>query len=348
MATKKPWKLTEIPGDAKDQKGFPVLVATFVAWLRVRNHSESTVRNHAFALGGFAAFLLERGIGQPALVTRPMIERYQLHLFHLRRKDGKGLSFRTQTGFLQSIRSFFRWLSKNRYILANPASDLDLPRKEDRLPTTAFSVQEVEQVLAGIDLSTPVGIRDRAMLEVLYSTGIRRQELINLTVFDIDAGRGTVMIRQGKGKKDRMIPIGERALAWLEKYQTEVRPNFVVSPDEGILFLSVYGEKLGATTMTTLVRNYITKAGLDHSGACHLFRHTMATLMLENGADIRFLQEMLGHSNLKTTEVYTHVSIRALKEVHTRTHPGSQKVVGASCSWVPDVACEAPSVPDRP
>lgn len=338
MATKNPWKLTEIPGDASDQRGFPVLVATFVDWLRVRNFSESTVRNHTFALGSLAAFLLERSIGHPSDVTRPMLERYQRHLFHLRRKDGKPLSFRTQTIILHSIRSFFRWLSKNRHILANPASDLELPRKEVRLPKTTFSVEEVEQVLAGTDLSTYVGIRDRAMLEVLYSTGIRRQEIINLTVFDIDVDRGTMMIRQGKGKKDRMIPIGERALAWVDKYQVEVRPNIVVSPDEGILFLSLWGEKLGATTMTNIVSNYIAKTGLNRPGSCHLFRHTMATLMLENGADIRYLQEMLGHSNLKTTEIYTHVSIKALKEVHTRTHPARMT----------PTPCEAPSVPDHP
>ena len=133
-------------------------------------------------------------------------------------------------------------------------------------------------------------------------------ELVNLHVFDVDGERGTVMVRQGKGKKDRMIPIGERAVIWIDKYLDEVRPQLVVQPEEGRLFLTEMGESFSPSRLTQLVRSYVREADLGKSGSCHLFRHTMATLMLEGGADVRYIQQMLGHSRLETTEVYTHVS----------------------------------------
>ncbi len=213
-------------------------------------------------------------------------------------------------------------MTRHNHILYNPASDLDLPRLDQRLPKHILSVAEVEAVLARTDLGDTAGIRDRAILETLYSTGIRRMELIGLGVFDLDHERGTLMVRQGKGGKDRMIPIGERALQWIAKYRDDARPELVTGADDGTLFLTQHGEAFTAGRLSELVRDYIDAAHIGKRGSCHLFRHTMATLMLENGADIRFIQAMLGHASLSTTQLYTQVSIRKLKDIHTATHPG--------------------------
>lgn len=226
------------------------------------------------------------------------------------------------------IRALFKWLARGNHVLYNPASDLELPRMERRLPRHVLTVREVETVLAMPDLGTPIGVRDRAILKTFYSTGIRRMELIGLGLFDIDAERGTLMVRQGKGKKDRMIPIGERALAWIAKYTGDVRPELACGLDDGTLFLTTLGEPFVPGRMTQLVRHYVEAADLGKRGSCHLLRHTMATLMLEGGADIRFIQAMLGHAELSTTQIYTQVSIRMLKQIHTATHPGRPVAAG--------------------
>lgn len=348
MAAKAPPKLATIPGDSSDVRGFPALCAGFIDWMRVQNYSERTVEGRALALAFFAAFLLERGISRPQEVTRPIIERYQRHLYHARKKDGQPLSFRYQHGRLIPVRAFFKWLSRQRHILANPASEIDLPKLERRLPRHVLTISEVEQVLAGADPTSTHGLRDRAILEVLYSTGIRRTELVNLAVYDIDAERGTLMVRQGKGKKDRMIPVGDRALAWLDKYLVEVRPTLAPAPDPGVLFLTAQGEAFTPNRLTQLARDYVARANLGKAGACHLFRHTMATLMLENGADIRFIQQMLGHADLSTTEIYTQVSIRALKEVHARTHPAKLERSGSRAAGPAAPAAAAAAAPSVP
>ena len=196
-----------------------------------------------------------------------------------------------------------------------------MPRLERRLPRHVLNISEAEQVLNMADTNDPLGIRDRAIMEMLYSTGMRRMELINLNIYDIDGERGTLIIRQGKGKKDRMIPIGDRAVKWIDKYLYEIRPTLVISPDHGTLFLTGQGEAFTPGRLTQMVRTYVSASGIGKKGACHLFRHTMATLMLEHGADIRYIQEMLGHAKLETTQIYTQVSIRKLKQIHTLTHP---------------------------
>jgi len=153
---------------------------------------------------------------------------------------------------------------------------------------------------------------------------MRRSELIALQLCDLDAERGTVLVRQGKGKKDRMIPIGERALLWVQKYLDEVRPSPVLRVHDRTVFVSREGEPFTPDHLTRLVPDYVDAAELGKRGACHLFRHTMATLMLEGGADVRFIQQMLGHANLSTTQIYTQVSIRKLKQIRTATHPAAE------------------------
>jgi integrase/recombinase XerD len=223
------------------------------------------------------------------------------------------------------LKVWFKWMARNHHILHNPASEVEMPKLGFRLPKAVLTAQEAEQILAQPNIHEPLGLRDRAILETLYSTGMRRQELSNVKIWDVDCERETVMIRQGKGKKDRMIPLGRRAADWLGKYLREARPQLVAEPDDGTLFLTNAGEPLVLGYLTMLVATYVEASGVKKKGACHLWRHTMATLMHEGGADIRFIQAMLGHVDLKATEIYTHVAIRKLQEIHRATHPANLK-----------------------
>jgi integrase/recombinase XerD len=202
---------------------------------------------------------------------------------------------------------------------------MDLPKKEARLPRHVLTVAEIAQVIDAAG-SGELGLRDRAILETLYSTSMRRAELVALDLADVDAERGTVLIRQGKGKKDRMVPIGDRALAWLARYGDEMRAE--QDGDAHALFLSKQGLRLTGKQLSGIVKKAIDAAGLERvqlsgplNSSCHLFRHACATHMLENGADVRFIQALLGHANLGTTEIYTRVAIVKLKQVHEATHP---------------------------
>jgi integrase/recombinase XerD len=150
-------------------------------------------------------------------------------------------------------------------------------------------------------------------------------ELITLKLYDLDPDRGTLMIREGKGRRQRVVPIGDRALQWTEKYLREVRPTLAPGGDEGYIFLTHHGNPFEADSMTEHIRIFVERAEIPKHGAVHLFRHTMATLMLEGGADIRFIQAMLGHSRIDTTQIYTQVSIKQLKAIHDATHPAKMK-----------------------
>jgi len=293
----------------------------FLQWMRERNYSPRTADNRETYLRYFILWCDERGLTRPQEITRPILERYQRYMFLYRKKDGQPLSTRSQSGRVMPIRAWFKWMTRSNRILYNPAADLDMPRQESRLPKHILTADEADRIMNMPDIRNATGLRDRAILETLYSTGIRRMEVIALNQFDIDYERGTLMVRQGKGRKDRMIPIGERALAWIRKYRDEVRGQLAQAADDGTLFLTQFGETLGRYHLTQLVRGYIDAAKIGKRGSCHLFRHTMATLMLENGADIRFIQAMLGHADMKTTQIYTQVSIVKLKEIHTLTHP---------------------------
>lgn len=283
--------------------------------------SQLTIRQRYRANARFIRWADERGLHDPREITLPILERYQRHLYHYRKPNGEPLSFSSQYTELAPLKAFFAWLTRSHIILYNPASELELPKVIRNLARYVLSIEDVEKILNVPDTSTLIGLRDRAMLEVLYSSGIRRSELVHLLIYDVDTKRGTLLVRNGKGAKDRLVPVGARACGWVEKYLRDVRPQFVTGRDEGVLFLTYHGDSLTHYALGDTVKEYIQKAGVPVKGSCHLFRHACATHMLDNGADTRFIQALLGHASLATTQVYTHVALTKLKEIHNATHP---------------------------
>jgi integrase/recombinase XerD len=295
--------------------------AAFHEWEAVVGYSPRTIAAQRHAIARFIAWCDERGLDRPQDITRPILERYQRHVYHYRKHNGQPLTVSAQLGLVLPLQAWFKWLTKQNHILYNPAADLDLPTRPKALPKGLLSIAQVEEVLNGCDIATAAGLRMRAMLEVLYSSGVRRFELAGLKLFDVDVERGALMVRQGKGSKDRLVPLGERACAWVDKYLREVRPELVADHDDYTLFLDDDGRAFDPGKLGDQVKRQLVAAGIPHPGACHLFRVACATHMLENGADIRFIQSLLGHAKLDTTQIYTQVSLAKLKEVHAATHP---------------------------
>ena len=301
------------------------LAEDYLKELEILNYSFTTIKRRRSELNLFLKYLAHKKIDDLRSVKRETVEGYREHLYHVRTKSTqRPLSVETQRKRLFAVSCFFSFLVKKGKLLYNPSADVDYPKPEVSLPKNIMSLKELDQVLKQPDISERFGLRDRAILELFYSTGLRRSELVNLSVYHIDQNRETLFIEKGKGKKDRVVPIGKRALYWVNKYIVEVRMSLVRKPDQGLLFLTYAGGRFHPDVMTRLVKGYIEEALANAKGACHTFRHSMATLMLENGADIRYIQEMLGHKKLETTQVYTRVSIEKLKEVHAKCHPANQ------------------------
>ena len=311
-------------GLSRQGRTLAVLADDYLEYLRVRNRPPAAVAGCGKALKPFLTWSEERDLQDASRITRSILESYQRWLWAYRKKNGKPLGISTQRGHLGGVRSFFSWLCRQHVIPANPASEIEMPRSEKRLPVEVLSISEIETVLSQPDIGDPLGIRDRAVLELFYSTGIRRSELVRLTIADPNREKRLLHVRYGKGRKQRVVPIGARALAWLEKYLDDVRPRLMIRPEEQGLFLTGYGEPFNADVLSRKVSGYIKQAGSGHKGGPHLLRHTCATHLLEGGADIRYIQQLLGHENLETTAIYTEVSIIQLQAVHARCHPAEQ------------------------
>ncbi len=299
-----------------------LLIHQFLQSMRMRNCSERTIASWNYKLVRFVNWLSERGLDCLAQVTPQIMAAYRRNLFHYRNpRTGKPLTFESQAHYLMPIRRWFDWMVNQALLETDPSADLELPKAEQRLPTAVLTADEVESLLNVPDVNTGLGIRDRTMMETFYSSGIRCGELVALDVYDIDAEREVLIVRLGKGKKDRVVPLGNRALSWIQKWTHDIRPELVTESSAQALFVSKNGNRLGPTYVSILVRKYLTAIGIDYRGSCHLLRHTAATLMMENGADLRSLQQFLGHARLNTTQIYTHVSIQRLQDVHRKTHP---------------------------
>ncbi|MBL9178091.1 MAG: site-specific tyrosine recombinase XerC [Verrucomicrobiaceae bacterium] len=323
--------------DRSQADGLAVLMDAYLVRLAVKHQSPRTIETRRRALVAFVKWCQERELMQPKQITRPILESYQRHLWHHRTKAEKPLAVGTQIGRLAAVRGLFKWLCREAWLDADPAAHLEMPKEEHRLPADTLSESEVAAILAVPNVADPLGIRDRTMLELLYSTGIRRAELVRVQLRDLHRERRTLHV-EGKGNKERIVPVGERALQWIERYLAEVRPLLHIHADEQALFLTGYGRAFSANSLGNLIKANIKKAHPGRAGNCHLLRHACATHMLEHGADVRIIQQLLGHSKLETTQVYTEVSIKLLQDVHARTHPSSQAATTAATEAHDDLA----------
>lgn len=306
---------------AIEHTAFYGYLTRYVETMLMRNYSESSLRRRENAIRRFIGWCDERGLSEPQSITKPILESYQRYLYYYRQEqNGEPLSPTTRGRYIGFIRHFFKWLTQENYLLYNPASELILPKATASLPVV-LSEEEIERIMQQPDIETLYGLRDRAILETFYSTGIRRTELCRLQINDIAVDRCTLFVKEGKGGKDRLLPIGIRAVSWIKRYLSDVRQALLLDVNEQTLFLNDYGEPFRDSKLGDKVKRYMTNAGITAPGSCHLLRHAMATHMMENGAELRFIQAMLGHADYRSTQVYTHVSIRKLQEIHTATHP---------------------------
>ncbi|MGZ5035047.1 MAG: tyrosine-type recombinase/integrase [Usitatibacter sp.] len=297
------------------------LRADFLEWTVAIGLSPDTAKIRNVALGYFIRWCDLRHIGCPRQVSLALLESYQLFLATSRKRDGDVIAPATQAARLNPIIAFCKWLARKRLVRKDPSIGLVLPRQVRRLPGRVPTLLEIDRILREPDVGTPSGIRDRAILETLYSTALRRTELVRLRLCDVNLEGLAVFVPHGKGGRNRVVPLGARAAGWVMRYLDEVRPRLASYEADGPVFLTDYGEGFQKNRLGDSVRRHVLNSGFPARGACHLFRHACATHMLENGADIRFIQAMLGHADLSTTQIYTQVSIAKLREIHAATHP---------------------------
>lgn len=321
-----------IPGDPADPAGFSALGTAWLEWRTVHNFSPTSRAAQASCLSLFVAWAEVRGITRPTEVTLPVLEAYQRHVAACRKPDGLPLAWSTQSLRLVHLRQFFSWCARSRHIAFNPAAEVVLPKQNRRLPAATLTHTEAEAVLSLPDTTTPLGLRDRAAMELLYATAMRRGELLGLDLPDVDLARGWLTLRTTKNRYDRVVPMGPRATAWLLGYLDRARPQLVCGHDPHAVILAQGGERLSGYRLSQQVHHYLEVSGVGKPGACHLFRHTAATLMVERGADIRYVQELLGHRDLNSTTIYTRVAPERLAAIHRVTHPGTVLPPTATCA----------------
>jgi len=277
------------------------LLQEHLSVLHARGYSPYTVRNRLVHIRLFFRWCTKQHITSITQINLAILERYQSDIAN----SDHPLSIISQQARLVPLRVWFGWMQKAGHIRDNPAERLQLPRLGRQLPRNILSATEVERIMRQPSTRRAVGLRDRAILELLYSTGIRRLELMRLRLPDLHLSRGLIFVHEGKGRRDRYVPIGRRAVRWVRRYLHESRPRLARCEDEQTVFLSAQGRQISRDQLTWTVRKHVTNAKLGKSGACHLFRHTMATLMHENGADIRVIQQILGHADIKTTQIHS-------------------------------------------
>ena len=288
-------------------------IVDFTEYLRNdKKSSENTVLSYARDLKGFSRFMKESGVLDPAKVNRTNVMAYVYEL-QKQRKAGTTVSRN-----IASIRSFFQFLQRKGIVTENPAADLELPKVEKKVPEI-LSLDKVELLLEQPNGDEDKEIRDKAMLELLYATGIRVTELISLRVEDINLP--LEYIRCGSDTKSRIIPIGAQAKASLRRYLDKVRENMVLRPDEEVLFVNCNGKPMTRQGFWKIIKAYAKKAGIEEDITPHMLRHSFAAHLIENGADLRSVQEMLGHSDISTTQIYTKLTNQKLKNVYAKTHP---------------------------
>ena len=288
-------------------------IVDFTEYLRnEKKSSENTVLSYARDLKGFCRFMKESGVLDPAKVNRTNVMAY---VYELQKPHQAGA---TVSRNIASIRSFFQYLQRKGIVTENPAAELELPKVEKKVPEI-LSLDKVELLLEQPNGEEDKEVRDKAMLELLYATGIRVTELISLKVEDINLP--LEYIRCGSDAKSRIIPIGAQAKFSLRRYLEKVRENMILRPDEEVLFVNCNGKPMTRQGFWKIIKAYAKKAGIEEDITPHMLRHSFAAHLIENGADLRSVQEMLGHSDISTTQIYTKLTNQKLKNVYAKAHP---------------------------
>jgi integrase/recombinase XerD len=289
-------------------------LSSFISYLKLeRNLSENTLVSYKFDLDRLCSYLSRRNIENLADIKPELLHAYVRDLFDI------GFAATSIQRTLASLRAYFAFVVSEGILHFDPTELLESPKSSRYLPSV-LTVEEIMRVLDAIDLKRRGGIRDRAMLETLYATGMRVSEIAAFTMEQILAGEGLVRVI-GKGSKERLVPIGDVALSWIEDYRTTERPFFSKSHSDSAVFLGRGGRRLSRMAIWKIIQRCVRAAHITKHVSPHTFRHSFATHLLEGGADLRAVQEMLGHANIVTTEIYTHVDREYLKEVHRSFHP---------------------------
>jgi integrase/recombinase XerD len=297
----------------------------YLEHLTHRNHTPATTKNQRKMLERFFRFawrqMAER-MKTAADVTREVVEAYREHLaLEKSPTNGRPYTVATQRHYLHAVKLFYVWLEKEGRVLVSPAEDLELPRKEGRTARSILSEKEMTKLLEGPDISKPMGIRDRALLEVLYSSGLRVKEVERLTIYDVDTAAGLINVRLGKGQKDRIVPLGKTAAHYVVEYLAGARTRYAKKKREATsaLFVSTRGDAMNEKAVRGVVYKYAKTAGLKASP--HTIRRSTATHMLASGASPEIVGSLLGHASNASLRFYAKLFGPELKEEHKKTHP---------------------------
>lgn len=291
---------------------FRALLVAHVEDLEARRLSPAVRTQARRVLPALFLHLREEGVTDPRGVAEEHLVRFA------RRLASQGLAAATQAAYVGAVKRFFAFLKTRGLLLTDPARELLLPTSQ-RLPRRALSESQAERLVAAPDTRSILGKRDRAILETLYGTGIRRGECLQADVMDVDLAESVLLVRDGKGRKDRYVPVLGRAAAALDAYLADARPLLVKHAPEAALFLSSLGRRLSKAGLALVVERHARAAGVRAHP--HALRHACATHLLRGGAGVRHVQELLGHRSLATTQLYTHVGVEDLRDVMMRTHP---------------------------
>jgi len=302
------------------------LIPEYLNHLRVLNRSRHEIQNTKYYLRVFIRYLNDsRATHILQEISYDIIRDYQEDLSFKISRFGAPWKVHSQNSALSALRSFFKWLAREDYLISDPTIKIEYAKEPEPLPRHILEESEMKKILNAPDTQTPLGYRDRVILEILYSTGIRKGELENLKLEDVDIKDGFLRIDQGKNKKDRVVPLGRIATKMLHNYILSIRSEIPKGKhkgdDTGFVFLNQRGNRLHHDTVWRIVIKYARQAGIKKKVTPHSLRHTCATHMVRHGAHIRHLQEMLGHKSIETTQIYTRVTINDLKRVHARFHP---------------------------
>jgi integrase/recombinase XerD len=295
------------------------LLRLFEEHLQVR-YAERTASGYRRGVERLLLWLEERGVALADVRSSDLVA-YQGALLQERKKDGALFSTGYQAHRTGAVKALFRFLASRGFLLTDPAAALEYPRREQRLPRGVLSREEMRRLVEAPDTSSPLGLRDRALLEVFYATGIRASELAELRLCDADTEDRLLRVVKGKGRKDRNVPLTRAAAEAVERYLLHGRPHFRGAEKTERFFLALRGGRMHDSTLNEVVQGWAKKAGLERHVTCHAIRHSVATHLLKGGADIRHIQALLGHASLGSTERYTHVEISDLTKIMKRAHP---------------------------